>query len=299
MATHNQLVYLVEVVKEQSFTKAAEKLYVSQSTLSKSVKALETELDVEIIKRNSKNFALTEAGEEVYAYARRILNFDESETDALKKQLHDKAGCLRIGIPPTAGPAYFYSRVYAFRKVYPDVRLELEETPSTQLVEKLDSGKIDIGTVLEPYENDHFIKIPVYESQIGICLSRDHPLASRKSVRLKELEEEPFLMMTPDYMFRAIVDNYCREAGFEPRVVFESSQWDLLYHMAASGFGIAFLPVWMGETWDKPEVRMLPVEDPRMPWVLSLCYLKNRHLTEPMRNFLSICQKESIDEFNS
>ena len=88
MITHNQLVYLVEVVKERNFTRAAENLFVSQSTLSKSLKMLEAELGVEIIRRDSKNFALTEEGKEVYAFAQRVLSYLTAETESLKQQLH-------------------------------------------------------------------------------------------------------------------------------------------------------------------------------------------------------------------
>lgn len=290
MVTYNQLLYLVEVVNDRNFTKAAEKLYVSQSTLSKSIKALEAELDVEIIKRDSKNFALTDAGKEVYDYAQRVLGYVSSETNALKRKLHEYAGSLSVGIPPTAGPAYFYSRVYAFRQAYPDVNLTIEETPSRTILENLDNGKIDIGIVLEPFENANYITKPVCFSEIGICVSKNNPLSERDSVSLKELKDESYLMLTRDYMFRGIVDGYCRQAGFSPKVVFESSQWDMLYDMVSADFGIAFFPVWLMEKWNKPDVKILRVNDPEMPWVLSLCYLKNHFLTEPMKNFLELCE---------
>ena len=250
---------------------------------------LEAELGVEIIRRDSKNFALTEEGKEVYAFAQRVLSYLTAETESLKQQLHGEAGSLSVGIPPTAGPAYFYSRVYAFRQAYPNVKLEIEETPSNRLMEKMEAGKIDVGIVLEPFENRNYVKTPVYRSEIGVCVCADHPFAGRGSVDLSEMKNESFLMLTPDYMFRGIVDGYCREAGFTPKVVFESSQWDMLYDMVASNFGVTFLPVWLVEKWGKPEVKVLHVEEPKMPWVLSICYQKNRHLTEPMKNFLAIC----------
>ena len=299
MITYNQLIYLTEVVKQQNFTKAAEKLYVSQSTLSKSLKALEEELDVEIITRNSKSFALTNEGKEVFAYAERILNFVNSETHDLRQQLHGSAGSLTLGIPPTAGSAYFNSRIYAFHEAYPDVHLRIEETPSNVLIEKMEAGNIDMGIVLEPFVNSSFIRKPVCRSEIGVCVSKDHPLASRGRIALKELSNESFLMMTPDYMFRNIVDEYCRQAGFTPKVIFESSQWDMLYDMAASNFGVVFLPFWLMEKWEKSDVSILHIEQPQMPWIMSICYQKSRHLTEPMRNFLSFCQEETSNESNS
>ena len=299
MVTHNQLVYLIEIVNQKSFTRAAEKLFLSQSTLSKSIKALEGELGVEIINRQSKEFALTEEGELVYAYAQRVLNYFTSETEALKEHFKGVGGSLSVGVPPTAGPAYFYSRIYAFRQEYPNVKLSIEETPSNTLIEKMEIGQIDMGIVLEPFENENYIKKPVYRSEIVICVAQNHSLAQKESVRLSELKNESFLMLTPDYMFRGIVDNYCRTAGFQPKVVFESSQWDMLYDMVAANFGITFLPRWLVEKWGNSEVRILFVEEPQMPWVLSLCYAKSRFMTEPMKKFLEICLRGQEHELNS
>ena len=299
MITHNQLVYLVETVNQKSFTRAAEKLFLSQSTLSKSIKALENELGVEIIDRHGKEFALTEEGELAYAYAQRVLNFFTAETEALKQHFQGLGGSLSVGIPPTAGPAYFYSRIYAFRQEYPNVKLKIEETPSNTLIENMDIGQIDMGIVLEPFENENYVKIPVYRSQIVICVSENHPLAEKETIQLSELKNESFVMLTPDYMFRGIVDDYCRKAGFQPKVVFVSSQWDMLYDMVAANFGITFLPRWLVEKWGRSEVRMLSGEEPKMPWVLSLCYAKNRYMTEPMKKFLEICLRGQEHESNS
>ena len=299
MVTYTQLLYLTEIVQQRSFTKAAEKLFVSQSTLSKSIRALEAELGTEIVDRKSKSFALTEEGELVYAYAQRVLNYVNTETESVRQRIRGLGGSLSVGIPPTAGAAYFYPRIYAFRQKYPNVRFELEETPSNSLVEKMDAGRIDMGIVLEPFENENYIKKPVYRSKICICVSRSHPFAGRDSLELSELRNESFLMLTPDYMFRGIVDDYCRQAGFQPKVVFQSSQWDMLYDMVASNFGITFLPVWLVEKWGKPEVKAIPVSVPQMPWILSLCYQKSRPLSEPMKNFLEICLDDRDYEFNS
>lgn len=202
MVTHNQLVYLVEIVNQKSFTKAAEKLYLSQSTLSKSMKALEEELGVEILNRRGKELALTEEGKLAYTYAQRVLNFFATETEALKQHFQGLGGSLSVGIPPTAGPAYFYSRIYTFRQEYPNVKLRIEETPSNTLIEKMDMGQIDMGIVLEPFENANYIKNPVYRSQIVSCVSENHPLAGKEAIQLCELKNESFLMLTPDYMFR-------------------------------------------------------------------------------------------------
>lgn len=294
MVTHNQLVYLIEIVRQRSFTRAAEKLFLSQSTLSKSIHALEAELQVELIDRQSKDFALTEAGELTYAYAQRIVDFVSGQTQELNQRLRGLGGTLTVGLPPTAGPAYFYPRLYEFRQRYPNIQLNIRETPAKTICEMMEAGKIDIGIVLEPLENPAYVVRPVYRSEIVLCVSRDHPLAERGTVALRELKDADFLMMSPDFMFRDIVEGHCRQAGFAPRVVFESSQWDMIYDMAATGYGVAFFGRWLMEKMGGEGTRMLQVSDPPMPWILSVCYLKDKFLTEPMRRFLTICTAEKL-----
>lgn len=291
MVSYNQLKYLVVIAEEQSFTKAAEKLFVSQSTLSKSMRALEAEFQIEIIDRKSKTFALTEEGKLVYDYAKRIIDHMNTQTEELHQKLRGVGGTIRIGLPPTAGPAYFNSRIYDYKRQNPNIKVEMYETPSKKICALMDEGKIDIGVVLEPFEDNSYQVVSVYESEIVICASKKHRLANRKSIRLEELKEDSFLMLSSDYMFRDIVDGYCRQAGFEPNVAFESSQWDVVYDMAAKDFGVAFLPRWLMEKRKDSMTRILRVSEPHMPWILSLCYQKNRYLTTPMKKFLEICQE--------
>lgn len=114
--TMNQLSYYVEVVQQKNFTKAAEKLFVSQSTLSKSIRALEMEFQVELINRMSKKFALTPEGYLFYEYAMKLLKYYHVQTQELYQHLHSTSGILKVGIPPTAGTVYFYSLLYQFQK---------------------------------------------------------------------------------------------------------------------------------------------------------------------------------------
>lgn len=289
MISYNQLKYFREITEQQGFTRAAEKLYVSQSTLSKSMRALEAEFQIEIIDRKSKTFALTEEGRLVYEYACRVIDHMNAQTEELYQKLRGVGGTISIGLPPTAGPAYFNSRIYEYRKQNPNIKVEMHETPSKRIRALMADGKIDIGIVLEPFYDENYNVVRVYESEIVICVSVKHRLAKRKSIRLEELADDSFLMLSPDYMFRDIVADYCRQAGFEPNVSFESSQWDVIYDMAADNFGVAFFPRWLMEKRKDARTRILKVSEPRMPWYLSLCYKKNRYLTTPMKKFLETC----------
>lgn len=125
-------------------TKAAEHLFVSQPALSKSIRALEKEFQIELINRTAKDFQLTREGEIFYDYAVRILDYYREQTQELFQCLKSADGTLRIGIPPTAGAIFFYSVMYRFKAQYPGIDLQIEETTSKPIQELVASGKLDM-----------------------------------------------------------------------------------------------------------------------------------------------------------
>lgn len=131
-----QLQYFVEIVRQQSFTRAAEKLYVSQPALSKSVRMLEQEFKVDLINRTEKSFVLTKSGQLFFDYAQRILETVELQTHELNQRLHGLEGSLRIGIPPTSGTIYYHSLISHFCEAYPNIDLHILEVPSRTILEK-------------------------------------------------------------------------------------------------------------------------------------------------------------------
>lgn len=289
MATILQFQYYAAVVRQQGFTAAAETLFVSQPALSKSIRALEKEFRAELIDRQAKTFRLTPEGELLYEYALNILEHFQSQINELHQRLDEAGGELRFGLPPTAGSIFFYSCLERFARLYPHTDLKLTEVPSKTITELLEAKKLDIGCVLEPFRDSAYHVKPVFSSELMLLVSNRHRLAGRKSVALAELRGESFLMMSSDYMFHDLVLNYCREAGFEPNVAFESSQWDLVFELAANNQGVTFFCKPLLEKQLLDRVEMIPLEDPMPPWTLSLAYRKDKFITPQMQHFLDVC----------
>ena len=135
-----QLNYFREVVQRGSFTKAANELFISQSTLSKSIRTLEEEFKVILINRGAKEFEVTKEGYILYEYAVRILDYYQYQTQELAERLSQSNNSIRLGIPPTAGAIYFYSVVHKFQRTYPEIDLRIEEDISREIVEKVANG---------------------------------------------------------------------------------------------------------------------------------------------------------------
>ncbi len=288
-----QLQYFVEIVRQQSFTRAAEKLYVSQPALSKSVRMLEQEFKVDLINRTEKGFVLTKNGQLFFDYAQRILETVELQTHELNQRLHGLEGSLRIGIPPTSGTIYYHSLISHFCEAYPNIDLHILEVPSRTILEKMEANKLDLGVVLEPFSSEQYYTKRAIESEVVLVVSERHPLAKRSAVSFSELAHEKFLMMSKDFLFRGIMTDYCMQAGFEPTVIFESSQWDLIYEMAIDNRGVAFFPKVLMDKYLRKEARYLRLRHPDAPWTLCVAYRKDRYITASMRCFLDLCNPKN------
>ena len=286
--TLNQLQYFTQVVRQRSFTRAAQLLHVSQPALSKSVRLLEQEFGADFVDRTAKDFTLTPSGELFCEYAQRILSFVDGQTRELRQRI-GAADTLRIGIPPTSGSIYYHTLISQFRAAYPEVALHIMEVPSRQILSLLELGELDLGVLLEPVSREDYVAQPAVRSEIVAVVSRDHPLAGAGSVSFSRLRTEPLLMISQEFMFSGVVESLCREAGFEPQVAFESSQWDLLYEMAIDGQGVAFFPKALMDKHPRSEAVCLRLREPCAPWTLSVAYRKGRFVTAPMRHFLDMC----------
>lgn len=139
----NHLRYFIEVADQKSFTKAAEKLYISQSTISKAVASLETELQTSLFEHGKRNFALTPSGKLLYAFATDVLNYYDSQEKALLSKIEKTDNKLSLGLPPTAGSIYFFALVHDFQKQNPDVRLKINDATSRYIPDLLLNGEID------------------------------------------------------------------------------------------------------------------------------------------------------------
>ncbi len=286
-----QLSYYVEVVKQRNFTRAAEKLFVSQSTLSKAIRALENEFQAEFIGRRAKDLLITQDGLAFYEYATKLLDYYQTQTQELEQRLRCAGGSLTLGLPPSAGTIYFSSLIYQFRKVYPETDLQITEITSKSIRDLVDDGTLDLGVVIEPFSDSKFYSQTVFHSEAVLVVPKQHPLAAKSSVDFGTLGTERLLMVSPDYMYYDVVMERCKAAGFTPNIVFESSQWDLLLEMVANNQGVSILPKPLVDKLYSGRVCHLHLKNPEFPWALSVIYRTDKFLTLPMQRFLKICGK--------
>ena len=236
--------HFVVLAETLNFHKAAEKLHIAQPPLSVSIQKLEAELGVVLFDRNSKGVALTTEGTRILALSVRLLQAAEQVEQTALEIREGTNGSLRIGIVGSTTQQLFQKLVSAFRTAYPKIEISIHEATSTQIVEAVSSGKLDIGLIRTPIltsldvnmqvlENDHFI----------LAMPEGHALGSR-SIRLDELAEMPFIVYSPEHA-RGL--NYammaaCQSAGFSPKTSQIAVQVQTVLSLVESHFGLALVP---------------------------------------------------------
>lgn len=232
------------VCEELSFTRAALRLRIAQSAASQAVQRLEAEIGAALLARTKRRVAITEAGSEFRAGAELSL---KTLSDAGGRARSVEAGqrgrlALRFGLLTTL--TVVPQALARFKREYPDIELDLESAGTAPQLEALRLGQCDIGFVafqrrLETLESEVVDRAPL----VALLPTR-HPLASRARVPLKALADEDFVFLksTSEPRVRHVFRERCRAAGFEPRVVVESEQLEVLLSLVAAGVGVCCLP---------------------------------------------------------
>ncbi|WP_274361794.1 LysR family transcriptional regulator [Paenibacillus thermotolerans] len=290
-----QLTYFIEVARFLSFTKAAEHLHITQPTLSKMIKTMEEELGVALFDRSGKHVELTDAGEAILRSAKHIVKSLDELSAELNNLMKIKKGKLRLGIPPMIGGYFFSSVIDRFHKAYPHIQLQLVEKGGRRIESDVVHGELDAGLVILPVgDESKFHIMPCLEENLMLVAHAGHPLGERKKVQLLELENESFIMFHEDFTVHHLIKDACLDAGFNPQIVFESSQWDFMTELAATGFGIALLPEGICRTLDSRRFRTVPLVQPSIPWRLSMIWTKDKYMSFAAREWVKFMETQGF-----
>ncbi|KIQ78736.1 LysR family transcriptional regulator [Aeromonas jandaei] len=284
--------YFVELVREQSFTRASEKLFVTQPTISKMIRNIEEELGLPLLNREGRRFTLTDSGQVLFQRAQTIL----AEMQQLEAELADlqslQHGRLTLGIPPMVGHLYA-DLIRAYRTSYPKVELTLVEYGGRLIEQAVLEGELDIAiTMLPTKEGGALNALDLDQYPIRVVLPDQPRWHGDAPLRLESLQDEPFLLYTQTLAFTLSerLEQACQEAGFVPQVAARSSQWDFLTAMVRSGMGIAFLPEPVCNRLIPDGLVLRPLEL-ELSWRLGVIWPRERYLSHTAEAWLELCRK--------
>lgn len=285
-----QLRVFVEVVRQGSFTRAAEKLHIAQPAVSISIRKLEEELELTLLNRQEKRVTLTAEGENLLHHAERVLDnlaAAEIEMAELRGLTH---GEVRIGIPPMMSSYYFPLIIRDFRAAYPNLKLSVNGEGAASIQRMISKGELDMGVIagqklLDGLESQHFLR-----EEIVACVPLDHPLAERKSIRLSEFMQEPLLLFKEGYHMRELMDELMAEEEMQPQVVFETNLFSLVRSLIKQGLGIStFLRMVVS---DDDELAAISF-DPPLHLDLLIAWKADRYLSRANRAFIDFLLERS------
>ncbi|MGW3966090.1 LysR family transcriptional regulator [Amycolatopsis sp. NPDC005003] len=239
----HQLAYFVAVAEHRHFTRAAEQVRVAQPSLSQQIRALEHDLGAPLFHRIRGNVSLTEAGETLLPIARRILADAETARLAVRELAELDRGRVRLGAPPSLCTGLLPSMLAAFRHRYPGIQLELHESGSGDLRQRLAEGALDLALLAgaRTSADAGLTATPLLLEELVVISAPDAPVAGDR-LGIAELADVPLVMFRRGYDVREATVNACRAAGFEPSFAIEGGEMDAVLALVRAGVGAAVVP---------------------------------------------------------
>ncbi len=238
----NQLRYVCAIADTGNFSRAAERCQVAQPSLSQQVLKLEEDLGVKLFDRLGRSIRLTEAGRAFMPHARAILEQMEAARSSVADKNADLRGSVTVGVIPTVAPYLMPGYTAGFAKKYPDAKLRIIEETTSVLVEGLRDLSIDVAILALPLRHKDLELFPIRTEPLFAVLRKDDPRASAKSLALKDLRGEAFVMLRDGHCFRDLSIDTCARARVTPNIAFESGQFSSLLGMVAAGVGVSLVP---------------------------------------------------------
>ena len=242
--TITQLKYALAIAEHQNFTKAAEKCFVTQPTLSTQIQKLEDELGVVIFDRGKKPIELTDAGRKIVLQARNIVNEADRIQDIVDQHKGFIGGEFRLGIIPTIMPTLLPMFLKNFIKKYPKVKLKIEELTTDEILTRIQDGHLDAAIAATPLENDSIKERVLYFEPFVGYIPTNHRLKDKEKLEISDLEINDMLLLEDGHCFRDGVINLCKTFKDQEGESFqlESGSIETLIKLSNEDLGMTLLP---------------------------------------------------------
>lgn len=281
-----QIEYILQIAEEKSITKAAEKLFMTQSALNQQLLKIEKELGAPLFVRSRTDWQMTEIGQIYCENASRILQIKKETYNRISDLTTLKQSHLTIGLTPDRGITMFADIYPAFHEKHPNVTLEPIEADVKTQQKMIDAGKIDIGflTLIESQKKNQIHHLICTEE---IFLAVPSHLY-RDTLTLSDLSQETFVLLKRSSTLREVIDPLFQTAGFVPEVLFETKSPKTALKMAGRGIACTLIP----ECYIQSSKSVRYISLPEHPcWELCAVYKKGAYISQAMRDFIEMAEE--------
>lgn len=279
------LEYFKATCQTRSITKAARQLYITPQGLSKTIKNLEFELHTTLLNRTPSGITLTETGQylyeqlpdfldnyyTIYNEIQKITQYQNHEIDLLSAY-----GILRLVTPEC---------IQDFTRKHPEISLHYREYPDRQVERMFSAREGNVAFTVGPSDFSAFEATLMETFEVKLLVNRAHPLSSRSSVTIEDLKDQPLFIESSEFNIHHMILNRCREAGFTPNIIFETSGFSLCHKMVQKNKGISVTVDFIFEDMSGDQMVMLPFSDGPCQWSTYMLTRKDQAISEDIRLF--------------
>lgn len=279
-----QIQYFLEVVQSGNFSAAAENLYTTQSSVSKNIKSLEKELDVQLFDRSKRQIQLTEAGRLILNDARAIARGYQQLLHTVSSYQMQNQDILTIAGIPVMAQYDITGMLSDFQTAFPNIKLQIEEAETTYICSKLKNKECDFIFTRKEYLDSSFMSLPVFNDRLAAVLPCNHPLNKKKQISVSELRNENLLLLSKSTLQYDKITHICRQRGFEPRVVYTGTHMDTILDLVSRNHGISLLMQHAAQRLHHPGVVIIPLKE-EFTSTFTLACNDYRHLSPAGKSF--------------
>lgn len=288
----------VNLVQSQSFSLTADKMALSQPSISKMIASLEEELGVALLLKGEsgrkRSVQPTAIGQQLYERALLLLQQETLLYQEVADYQQLKSGTLRIGMSLLGSrlltPVFFH-----FHRQWPHIELAFIEAGSCDIETALLNNQLDVGQLMAPF-SDEFESIFLCSYPLMVVLPRDRAQSLPVGLPLRSLRNDPFILFTRGFKLYERILEACISQGFHPNIACRTSQWDLVRDMVAQKMGIALLPQYYTDEFDPNQFAAIPLMEPAIEWQLHMAWLRHKKTTPALKAWLNIVRQEFIQQ---
>ena len=274
--TITQLKYCIAVAEHRNFTIAAEHAFVTQPTLSMQIQKIEQKLGVKIFDRTQKPIGLTAVGEKIIMQAKLIVAESTRMLDVVEQEKGVIGGTFKLGIIPTVMPTLLPMFLQTILKAYPELKLEIEEMPTQQIIEQLEKGTLDAGIAATPLSFEEVIEKPLYYEPFMVYAPEHSDLSKQKAIQPQMLAGERILLLQDGHCFRDSALNICKLHNIKhSSFQINSGSFETLIQLSHEGLGVTLLPYLHAQQISKEQQKNIrSFETPEPAREVSVVYHK-------------------------
>ena len=268
------------IAKEQSLTKASKLLYMTPQGLSRIIKSLENELKAELFVRTASGIRLTESGQCLAGYADKITaDYGELRNEILHIQQRNRGvvdllsayGILRLVTPEC---------IIAFQKKYPEIEFHYREYPDRQTERFFQEREGNVAFSIGDFDENIYDVAELEVFPVKLLVGKNHPLGKKDTVTIEDLRGEPLYIESSEFKIHHMIVDKCREAGFEPDILFETSGFSLCHKMVKEGKGISVTVDFVFDDMKEKGMKLIPFSDGIYEWRICMLTRKGEKLCE-------------------